>query len=579
MRIVYTSRVSCYMSVFALVGPPAYPSRRESLLKLAAEPEIESSADWDEDHGSPRTIAHLKKKTLLIKQKFKQHDENTPPAPELPKRNYPSQPPNRVEPPATRVDPPKKRIDPLVFDPMKKSEPSKLETKYHELTAHMLKLQERYPGLVCVDSTGIIIYDTSLKTDVDDAINSVVQNCGGMKFHIGIIAITTVSGVGHGNSLISDMENKVMYRFEPHGVSLKLSAEMYDTDNLDMLLRTALSKLGWTYVPPNIVCPMIGPQSAQRDKKGFCGFWSLYVIDRWLAGSGKRTPNEIVEDILRNATPKQLDTLIRKFRMDIRLPSSYESRLQTVIEAIHTRIVIDIDEGILWRESIRVLNSLRTDDIDALVRAVLVRLSDLPIRDVLGNSDHMTRVVGAFLGREPDDSVHYTVAKTWLKRASEIGEADINECIFEKLMAMGEFRRSPMNNAEIQNAVKNVTNISRLPIKQVFIIDQAYNCGYSELRKYTESYKNVIKHMMTFMKQHPHFKIFNSYDENDNQVVFIANICNVTLDDDTLSTLLLEWFAFIVESSWGDVQKTSIRKFFFDSMTRHGWTTVKVNWA
>jgi hypothetical protein len=90
---------------------------------------------------------------------------------------------------------------------------------------------------------------------------------------------------GHGNSLIFDIENQTIIRFEPHGTDVSI----YSTSSIDKCMEELVKLLKYKrYVSPVNFCPPNGTQHFEGNSKydtkdGFCGVFSFlficYVLD------------------------------------------------------------------------------------------------------------------------------------------------------------------------------------------------------------------------------------------------------------------------------------------------------------
>jgi hypothetical protein len=93
------------------------------------------------------------------------------------------------------------------------------------------------------------------------------------------------SNSGHANSLIFDVENRTLIRFEPHGTEIF----MYCVRSVDKCMRKLVEMLNYKrYISPVEFCPRLGVQFFEKnskydDKTGFCSVFSMlficYILD------------------------------------------------------------------------------------------------------------------------------------------------------------------------------------------------------------------------------------------------------------------------------------------------------------
>lgn len=96
----------------------------------------------------------------------------------------------------------------------------------------------------------------------------------------------------HSNFLMLDMQNNLMYRYEPSSIGMY---DVFDTDELDHVLAAWARKRNLKYVPPWDTCPtqlFAKVAAAQRiagaaqreelDPDGFCKVWSTFMLEQKL---------------------------------------------------------------------------------------------------------------------------------------------------------------------------------------------------------------------------------------------------------------------------------------------------------
>jgi ankyrin repeat protein len=139
---------------------------------------------------------------------------------------------------------------------------------------------------------------------------------GKVKYIVMPIGIT-LAIANHSNSLIYDIERKILERFEPHGSDYPTQFN-YNPELLDKILkdrfRNILEKIygpdvEFTYLRPKDYLPRIGFQILDNsevhysknigDPNGFCTLWSSWYLDYRLAYSTYE-PRVLVKQLIRN---------------------------------------------------------------------------------------------------------------------------------------------------------------------------------------------------------------------------------------------------------------------------------------
>ena len=113
---------------------------------------------------------------------------------------------------------------------------------------------------------------------------------------------------GHANTIFIDMEKKTAEGFEPHGGRVDNWQEQKH-DKLQVKLSAKFAEYGLTYIPPNKICPWVGPQNYEVYKIsaiGFCATWSIWYIDMRLT-----YPDVPIEETVAGMLEK-LDYLAKK---------------------------------------------------------------------------------------------------------------------------------------------------------------------------------------------------------------------------------------------------------------------------
>ena len=131
-----------------------------------------------------------------------------------------------------------------------------------------------------------------------------------------------LSNGNHSNTLIYDIENKIIERFEPHGSGYPYQFN-YNPDLLDELLRTKInniinniyrdlnatrSNITITYIRPNMYLPKIGFQTFDNieahlnknigDPNGFCTLWCIWYLDFRLKHI-EMAPHKIIKKLIK----------------------------------------------------------------------------------------------------------------------------------------------------------------------------------------------------------------------------------------------------------------------------------------
>ena len=182
---------------------------------------------------------------------------------------------------------------------------------------------------------GIFYYNKrrKLRLEIKDWVLSELNRCINdeqSRFTVGIMTLLDVKGgENHANALIFDRESKTLIRFEPHGSRTSL----YDSEELDKDLKFWLNKSvlkGWTYRPPNLFCPIEGPQTKEvrayykermhktfnavgvkDDGRSYCSAWSLLFLHYRLMNPS-HTDQEIV-DFMVSHSSDELSDKIREY--------------------------------------------------------------------------------------------------------------------------------------------------------------------------------------------------------------------------------------------------------------------------
>lgn len=179
---------------------------------------------------------------------------------------------------------------------------------------------------------------------------------------IGII----LSNGNHSNTLLFDIKNKIIERFEPHGSGYPYQFN-YNPDLLDELLYSKMNNiinriystnggdgLNLTYIRPYMYLPKIGFQTFDNieahinknigDPNGFCTLWGIWYLDFRLAYI-KMEPHKIIRKLI-----KQIRLNNLSFRDTIR---NYSKKITDIRDMFLTKINRNINDY---------LNNKLTDD-------------------------------------------------------------------------------------------------------------------------------------------------------------------------------------------------------------------------
>lgn len=75
----------------------------------------------------------------------------------------------------------------------------------------------------------------------------------------------------HANYLLFDTKNKILKRYEPHGIA-------FPNDKLDQELSLYSKLYNYSYINPFFTCPYVGIQTVAEDKVGMCQTVVLYSL-------------------------------------------------------------------------------------------------------------------------------------------------------------------------------------------------------------------------------------------------------------------------------------------------------------
>lgn len=120
---------------------------------------------------------------------------------------------------------------------------------------------------------------------IDKQLMSNIINCN-KRYYLCTLGVNNI----HANSVIFDIKNKTMIRFEPHGrLVIATSRDLVTNEDINKVMNAFKNKLKYKrYVEPLSFCPKIGPQVFERnnnfdDMSGFCHMFNLlfvcYVLD------------------------------------------------------------------------------------------------------------------------------------------------------------------------------------------------------------------------------------------------------------------------------------------------------------
>jgi len=133
---------------------------------------------------------------------------------------------------------------------------------------------------------------------------------------------------GHANMLIYRPYNKTIERFEPHGKAFSHGGKDDDTFNkvlkrmVEVEMKPYLKEYTPKFINPSEICPNPrGFQSLEgqiaklkEEGGGFCGMWSLFVLELMFINQNNTTP-EIMEEAFKitKADPQYLSNVIRGY--------------------------------------------------------------------------------------------------------------------------------------------------------------------------------------------------------------------------------------------------------------------------
>lgn len=102
--------------------------------------------------------------------------------------------------------------------------------------------------------------------------NKCLNNIG-VRFIVCIVSM--VSDQGHANAILIDKNKKTIELFEPHGNEYMIA----NLNKFNMIFEEIFKSIlpDYTFIPSNIVCPFLGPQSKGGDNR-YCLSWSILYL-------------------------------------------------------------------------------------------------------------------------------------------------------------------------------------------------------------------------------------------------------------------------------------------------------------
>lgn len=134
--------------------------------------------------------------------------------------------------------------------------------------------------------TGEQLSSGTVKVNISNTFKSLFDRCIKTNASKIVTFVMMFSGnSGHANMLIIDKNERVVERFEPNGYSMTENKKYKQViTELDKVLTTFFSELGYNYIPPQDFCPYYGIQLIENifsHNVGFCVTWSvIYSIER-----------------------------------------------------------------------------------------------------------------------------------------------------------------------------------------------------------------------------------------------------------------------------------------------------------
>ena len=140
------------------------------------------------------------------------------------------------------------------------------------------------------------------------------------RYIVYLLVIRTIKGSFHANSIIIDLNERKVWRFEPNGKG----CSFYSQPNLDKDLKKYYQMFDIEYIPPDSYQHKYGPQYREIDANfekipgqadGFCAAWSLYFIHIFLENNKNRKNISVeqLKDVLNDQEPLELAIDIRGY--------------------------------------------------------------------------------------------------------------------------------------------------------------------------------------------------------------------------------------------------------------------------
>ena len=395
-------------------------------------------------------------------------------------------------------------------------------------------LRDSYPDRICMNADDIFLYDVDLNDDgiLESMVQDIIHGCVDMEFHIGVFKISKGGHDAHANALVSHIPTKTMCRFEPHGV-----ASYYDGDFIDDGIEQHLKKEGWKYIRPINVCPTgIGPQTVQANDDGFCGSWSLYFIDRWIDSEGRKKPTDIVQEILRDKTPEELDTIIRQFRSKIG-SFSHEKHLK-VENIVYDRTNMKMTHT--TRESIKAIHDYVGYDENHIANVVIMRLSKYASKQLFLYKNDMFADIP-----EPHKSA---IAQRWLRYVVVNNIMKFDERLFQKFLSeeiskSGVVFRYTLEDTNAAYLINSLERYTELPLKKYIVLELMSSVPFQLMKNYlSDDCRSAIVQLLykTSLKG---VDIVEDY-----RTTIIAQVArgeNVPLDDAKFHKLVTKWLEYL----------------------------------
>ena len=171
-----------------------------------------------------------------------------------------------------------------------------------------MKFQSGISWAVWYDTKTDKVLDTELVT-AKHLKKRIVDKCKNKRFILIPIQIKNRIDnecFGHQNLVLLDRINKTAERFEPHGTISPYFRKTSSINLFDDALYEFFLQLGYVYLEPTVICPIVGPQTKQEEEHrkgkvkgkvvGFCVAWTF-----WYADLRMTYPDMLQQDLISGA--------------------------------------------------------------------------------------------------------------------------------------------------------------------------------------------------------------------------------------------------------------------------------------